>query len=151
MIENFLQNRDVDYEVIRHELAYTAQETAAADDVSGYEFAKTVIVTDGQEHYMLVLPAPFDVDMEGASDLIGQEVRLASEEETEPLFPECEVGAEPPFGSAFHMLTFMDESMEGEDHIVFRGGNHEKTIKMSTADYIQVEEPTVGEFAVPRD
>jgi hypothetical protein len=48
MIEDYLRNKGVEFEVIRHELAYTAQETAATEYVSGHMFAKTVIVIDGQ-------------------------------------------------------------------------------------------------------
>ena len=148
MIEEFLTNKGVEYEVIRHELAYTAQEAAAADHVSGYLFAKTVIVTDGERYFMLVLPAPHDVDMEKAGRMIGSDLRLATEREMGPLFPGCEVGAEPPFGSAFNMPTYVDAALTTHDNIVFRAGTHEKTIKMNCEDYLAVEEPTDGFFAV---
>lgn len=144
MIEEYLRNRGVGFEVDQHELAYTAQEEAAAEDVTGYEFAKTVMVTDGEEFYMLVLPAPYQADLEKAAELIGEEVRLADEEETKPLFSDCELGAEPPFGSIFNVETYVDESMGEKGEIVFRAGSHEKVIKMDYEDYIELENPTVG-------
>jgi Ala-tRNA(Pro) deacylase len=144
MIEEYLRNRGVGFEVDQHELAYTAQEEAAAEDVTGYEFAKTVMVTDGEEFYMLVLPAPYQADLEKASELIGAEVRLADEDETKPLFSDCELGAEPPFGSIFNVETYVDETMGREGEIVFRAGSHEKVIKMNYEDYIELENPTVG-------
>jgi len=147
MIEDFLRNRGVGFEVIRHELAYTAQETAAADHVSGYEFAKTVIVTDGNNYYMLVLPATYQADLKKAAALIGKKVRLASEQDLSSVFPDCDLGAEPPFGSIYKMSTFVDESLGQQREIVFRAGSHEKTIKMSYQDYVKVEAPTVGSFA----
>jgi Ala-tRNA(Pro) deacylase len=144
MIEEYLRNRDVGFEVDQHELAYTAQEEAAAEDVTGYEFAKTVIVTDGEDCYMLVLPAPYQVDLEKTSSLIGEDVRLADEDESQALFSDCEVGAEPPFGSIFNVETYMDESMRDRDEIVFRGESHEKAIKVAMEDYERLENPTVG-------
>lgn len=144
MIEEYLRNRGVGFEVDQHELAYTAQEEAAAEDVTGYEFAKTVMVTDGEEFYMLVLPAPYQADLEKASELIGAEVRLADEDETKSLFSDCELGAEPPFGSIFNVETYVDETMGREGEIVFRAGSHEKVIKMNYEDYIELENPTVG-------
>ena len=146
MIEDYLRNNSVEFEVDHHEAVYTAQEAAAAEDVTGYEFAKTVIVTDGQTYYMLVLPAPYQVDLDKASELIGTEVRLAEEEETKALFSDCDLGAEPPFGSLFNMDTCVDESLGKEEEIAFRGGSHEKTIRMSYADYIDLEEPRLGDF-----
>jgi len=147
MIEEFLRNKKVGFEVVRHELAFTAQETAAADHVSGYEFAKTVIVTDGAQCYMLVLSAPYAVDLKKASKLIGKKLKLATEEQMKPLFPDCDVGAEPPFGSIYHLPTWVDESLGRQEEIVFRAGTHEKTIKMRYDDYVKVENPQVGAFA----
>ena len=147
MIEEFLRNKGVKFKVHQHELAYTAQETAAAEHVTGYMFAKTVIVTDGKQHYMLVLPAPYKVDIKKAKAAIGKKVKLAPEGSTEGLFPECEVGAEPPFGSAYHMPTYVDSALAEQENIVFRAGSHEKTIAMRYEDYARVESPEVGAFA----
>lgn len=147
MVEEFLRKRGVDYEVVSHQRAYTAQETAAVEHVSGYLFAKTVIVTDGDEFYMLVLPAPYRADLERAGEMIGAEVELASEDRVASLFPDCEVGAEPPFGSQFGIETYVDTSMQERDEIVFRAGSHQKTIKMSYSDWEEIEKPVVGSFA----
>ena len=148
MIEDFLRNKGVGFEVIRHELAYTAQETAAAEHVSGHEFAKTVIVTDGDAFYMLVLPASHEADLEKVSRLVGAEVNLAGERDMEGLFPECDVGAEPPFGSIYKMATYVDRLLADREKIVFRGGSHEKTIKMAYDDYAEIENPKVASFAL---
>jgi len=147
MIESFLRDKGVSFEVVRHERAYTAQEAAATEHVSGYMFAKTVVVTDGENYYMLVLPATYQVDLKKAGKLIGAQVGLASEEEMEPLFEGCEVGAEPPFGSIFNMKTFVDSSLEEQESVVFRAETHQKTIQMSYRDYAGIEKPVVGSFS----
>jgi len=147
MIEEYLRNKGVGFEVIRHERAYTAQETAATEHVSGHLFAKTVIVHDGEKFHMLVLPASHAVDFKKAGELVGKKVRLATEDEMTPLFSECELGAEPPFGSLYHMKTLVDNMLAGAEAIVFRAGTHEKTIKMRYADYVTLENPAVGSFA----
>lgn len=147
MIEDFLRNKGAEFEVIRHERVYTAQETAAAEHVSGYIFAKTVVVTDGEKYYLLVLPATYRVDLKTAGALIGEKVKLAPEQDMEPLFAGCETGAEPPFGSVYNMQTFVDSSLGEQQSIVFRAGTHEKTIRMSYQDYADLEKPTVGSFS----
>jgi len=148
MIEEFLRNKGAKFKEHHHEVAYTAQETAAAEHVTGYMFAKTVIVTDGDNFYMLVLAAPHKVDMKQAKKLIGKKVKLAKEEQTEGLFSECDVGAEPPFGSAYHMPTYVDAALAEQEHIVFRAGSHEKTLKMSYEEYVKAEQPIIGSFAM---
>jgi len=151
MIEDYLRENGVEFEEIPHQRAYTAQGTAAVEHVTGYSFAKTVVVTDGEEYYLLVLPAPYRADLEKAGELIGAEVELASEEEIGDVFTGCEVGAEPPFGSLYHVKTYVDETLGEQREIVFRAGSHDATIKMNYEDYIDLEEPDTGAFATGID
>ncbi|MFW6045214.1 MAG: aminoacyl-tRNA deacylase [Planctomycetota bacterium] len=146
MIEDFLRNMGIDFEVDHHELAYTAQEEAAAEHVSGYQFAKTVIVTDGGECHLIVIPAPYRVDLDKASSVIGREVRLARESEVRPLITDCDLGAEPPFGSIFQMNTYADFSLQEQEEITFRAGSHEKAIRMNLRDYLDLEDPIIADL-----
>ncbi|MGD2173761.1 MAG: YbaK/EbsC family protein [Candidatus Brocadiaceae bacterium] len=146
-IEQYLKENGVEYQVIPHEQAFTAQEVAATEHVTGHKFAKTVIAKGGGEDFMFVLPASRHVDFDAASELAGAELEMASEEEMKGLFPDCEIGAEPPFGSEYGLKTYVDESLAGYDEIVFRAGTHDKTIKMNYGDYVALEEPVLGAFA----
>jgi Ala-tRNA(Pro) deacylase len=147
-VQEFLDEKGVAYEVISHEQAYSAQEVAAAEHVTGHKFAKTVIVTDGEQNYMLVLPASRHADFKKAADLVGAGVEMVSEEDMKAIFPDCEIGAESPFGSQYGLKTLVDESLGERDEIVFRAGSHDRTIKMAYADYESLESPTVGSFAI---
>ncbi len=147
-VQEFLKQNGVSYELIPHEQAYSAQEVAAAEHVTGHKFAKTVIVKAGEETHMLVLPASRHVDFKKAGKLVGAKLEMASEEEMKTLFPDCEIGAEAPFGSQYGLKTFVDESLQGVDEIVFRAGRHDQTIKMSYADYEKLESPAVGSFSI---
>ena len=146
-VQEFLDSSGVSYEVISHEQAYTAQEVAASEHVTGHKFAKTVIVRGGGQVYMLVLPASRHVDFTRAGDLVGTKLEMVAEEELQAIFPDCEIGAETPFGSQYGLTTYVDESVSGLDEIVFRAGRHDQTVKMSYADYEKLEGPTVGRFA----
>jgi len=150
MVEDFLKDRGIDYELLEHGRAFSAQETAAVDQVSGYEFAKTVIATDGDEYYMLVVPAVSEVQMEKAGGLVRTDLALAQERELADLFPDCEVGAEPPFGSQYGLQTFVDGSLAEKEYITFRAGTHDRSIRMKCSDYMELEKPVKGFFAAPR-
>jgi Ala-tRNA(Pro) deacylase len=65
----------------------------------------------------------------------------------ERLFPDCEPGAMPPFGSLYHLPTVVDESLAKDDVIVFEGQDHEQAIRMTYRDYATLEHPRLGRFA----
>lgn len=147
-VQEFLEGKGVQYEVIPHQQTFTAQEVAASEHESGHHFAKTVIGRGGELTVMFVLPASRHVDFEKASELVGHKLEMASEGDMKQAFPDCEVGAEPPFGTEYGVPTYVDASLEGCRTIVFRAGTHDKTVKMAYADYVKLEKPKVAAFAV---
>jgi Ala-tRNA(Pro) deacylase len=97
---------------------------------------------------MLSLPAPYQVDLEKASKMLGaQEARLAQEEEFEGAFPDCEVGAMPPFGNLYGLPVYVEEALAEDETIFFRAGTHTDTMSVGYADFERLVEPTVAEFA----
>ena len=147
-LQKFLAEQGVPFELVHHEQAFSAQEVAAAEHVTGHMFAKTVIVQGGGSAHMLVLPASRHVDLKAAGKLAGAKLKMASEEEMKALFPDCDIGAEPPFGSQYGLTTYVDESLEAMDEIVFRAGTHDRTLRMRYADYLRLESPTIARFTV---
>ena len=147
-VKAMLKEKGADYEVIRHEHTYTAQEVAASEHVTGHMFAKPVILRSGDESFMFVLPASRHVALKRASELVGKDLAMATEEDMKRIFPDCEIGAEPPFGSPYDVPTYVDESLAEMDDIVFRAGNHDETIKMAYEEYARIETPTVAAFCI---
>src|SRR3989304_5426574 len=95
-----------------HPEVYTAQEVAAVEHVSGYAMAKTVAVSADGKLVLVVLPAPHRVDITKVKRALGaEEVRLAKEEEFSRVFPDCEVGAMPPFGSLYGVPVPVDRTL----------------------------------------
>ena len=146
-VQDYLKQHAVAFEVIPHEQAFTAQEVAAAEHITGHKFAKTVILKGDGDTFMFVLPASRHVDLKKAGEMAGAEVEMATEEEMKVAFPDCEIGAEPPFGTPYGIKTFVDKGLLEVDEIVFRAGTHDQTVKMSYADYARLEQPAVGSFA----
>ena len=147
-LEDYLRVNGVPFEVQHHPRAITAQEVAATEHVPGRMLAKVVIVlTDGQMA-MLSLPAPYQVDLEKVGKVLGaEEVRLAEEEEFEGAFPDCEVGAMPPFGNMYDLPVYVDEALTEDETIFFRAGTHTDTMSVRYADFEQLVDPAVAEFA----
>jgi Ala-tRNA(Pro) deacylase len=144
-VREFLDHEGVSYQVIAHEKAFTAQGVAAALHVSGWTFAKAVILkTKDGRLVMAVLAGPQSLDLKAARSVVGSEVELASEADFAPKFPGCELGAEPPFGNLYGLPVYVDEALRKDPEIVFNAGTHTEAVRMTYADYERVVRPSVG-------
>jgi Ala-tRNA(Pro) deacylase len=151
-LESYLRENAVPYQSQNHARAVTAQEVAATEHVPGKMFAKTVIIlpADEEKMAMLVLPTPYHVNPQKAAAALGaREVRLADEERFADAFPDCEVGAMPPFGNLYDVPVYVDKTLAEDETIVFRAGTHTDTLSVSYTDFERLVGPTVAEFAHP--
>ena len=143
-----LDENKANYEILRHPEAITAQRIAEAEHVKGRHHAKVVMLKSGGQHLMAVLPAEHLIDLEKLATFVGKDVSFESEHEFESLFPDCAVGAMPPFGNLYGVPTYVDESLAEEDYIVFEAGTHTEAIKFSYHDYEKIVKPQVGDLAI---
>ena len=147
-LREFLDANGVQYQVVTHRQAFTAQEVAATEHVSGKEVAKVVMLRSGSEFLMAVLPAPYLVDLDRAGGVTGKpHLVLATEAEFKGLFPQCEAGAMPPFGNLYNLPVYVDTALTRDEHIVFNAGTHTQTVRMKYADFGRLVQPKVGSFA----
>ena len=147
-LNEFLDSHHVNYQRLPHWYAVTANRVAQTLHVKGRDMAKTVLIWDGDDYMLLVLPANRQVDLPWLRRLLNNEnVTLATEQEMEQIFPECDRGAMPPFGSLYHLTTLVDESLAKDKEFVFEGENHEEAYRMSYHDYVQVEHPRLQSFS----
>ena len=111
-LKDFLDGRNIKYVVIRHSPEFTAQEIAASAHVPGKELAKTVMVKIDGQMAMAVLPASCKVDLQHLRVTAGADnVKLATEGEFQDRFPDCEVGAMPPFGNLYDMAVYVADTL----------------------------------------
>lgn len=141
--KEYLGRAGVRFEMIEHPLAFTASEVAAAAHVVGRDFAKTVMVKMDGELAMLVLPASRRLVLADLREMLGANVRLATEVEFRDAFPDCEVGAMPPFGNLYGMRVYVAAALAEEKTIAFNAGTHTEVIKMRYADFDRLVHPYV--------
>jgi len=143
-LRDFLNKHEVKYVSVAHSPAYTAQDIAARVHIKGKRLAKTVIVTVNGKMAMAVLPASSKVDFDYFRKEIGADsVSLASEEEFKGLFPDCEVGAMPPFGNLYGMDVYADEGLVEDEEIAFSAGTHTELIKLPFMDFKRLVKPRI--------
>ena len=149
VVQEFLRQANVAYSVFPHEPAFTAQEEAAVTHISGRDWAKPVVFFADSEPIMAVVPADLVIDVEQLLLLTGAEkIRLATEEELQGLYPDCEPGAMPPLGPLYNQPVFVDIALAAEPQIVFNGGTHGDAICMRYDDFAALARPVVGNFAM---
>ncbi len=148
-LKAFLDENQTRYVSIRHSSAFTAQEVASKTHISGKEVAKTVMIKLDNKMVMTVLPASYKIDFDLLRELfVTRHVSLASEEEFKYLFPDCEVGAMPPFGNLYDMEVYVAQSLSEDELISFNAGTHTELIQMSYADFIRLVQPRVFKFSM---
>jgi len=142
-----LNEKKVKYEILEHAEAVTAQRVAQVQHVKGRRHAKVVIIRSGEKYLMTVLPADHQVDLGKINKVLGKGSALATEEEFKSLFPDCAIGAMPPFGHLYGLPTLVDTSLAQEDYLVFEAGTHTDAIKLAWRDYEKIAKPQVAELA----
>jgi len=143
-LKDFLDSQAVRYITTQHSPAYTAQELAHAIHTCGRQVAKTVILELDGKLAMVVMPATYRIRWDKFMRAMGTDfVELADEEEFQDRFPDCEVGAMPPFGNLFDMNVYLSETLATNEEIIFPAGSHSEIIRMSVADYLRLVRPVL--------
>ena len=143
----YLDREHVHYDVLPHPEAFRALATAQTLHTPGKEMAKVVIVKVQERFVMTVLPASWNVDLRRLRTVFAtHRVRLATEDEITGLFPDCELGAMPPFGNLYGLPVYVDQSLTEDEEIVFQAGTHSDAIRMRYWDFASLAFPVVEEF-----
>ncbi|MBI4525695.1 MAG: YbaK/EbsC family protein [Deltaproteobacteria bacterium] len=143
-LKEVLDREKISYELYNHPQAFTAQEIAASQHIPGKEMAKVVILKLDGAFAMAVVPASKMINFDRVRASLGtKEVSLATEDEFVRLFPDCEIGAMPPFGELFGLPVYVDPALEKDETIFFNAGNHQQTVRLKYADFKEIVKPQV--------
>jgi Ala-tRNA(Pro) deacylase len=149
-LKDYLDQQTIPYEVVTHHETHRAPELARALHVPANELAKVVILKIGNRFAMAVLPADLRVEVKHLRDVFqAHEVRLATEEEFRALFPDCELGAMPPFGNLYNMEVYVDQCLTVNEKIVFQAGTYSEAVKLHYRDFPRLVRPVVSELHAP--
>lgn len=145
---DYLDQNQIRYTTLKHSLAYTAQEIAAVSHIPGKNLAKTVMINVKGKLAMAVLPGSYKIDFDLLKQALGTDkVRLAHEKEFLNLFPDCEVGAMPPFGNLYGMDVYVAQSITDDEEIAFNSCSHSELIQMKYNDFEKLVKPHIIKFS----
>lgn len=148
-LSRYLDAKEIRYSHSVHAPAQTALSVAKAERMPAHDFAKTVVYFGDKGYGMAVLPADDMVDLEELRRLLGLSfIRLANETELLELFPDCELGAMPPFGTFHDLPVAVDTQIAHARYVAFTAGTHRDVIRLSNDDFQRLVRPVVGSFAM---
>jgi len=143
-LREYLDEHGTEYVIVSHSKAYTAQKIAASAHISGHQVAKSVILNVDGKMIMVVVPASHRVNMNRLKRMLGAEsVDLAREPKFQRLFPDCEVGAMPPFGNLYNLDVYVDRSLTEDDVIAFNACSHNELVRMAYKDFEKLVNPHI--------
>lgn len=141
-IKEFLTQQKVHYLSIDHPPAYATREISHLSNISERAFAKSVIIQAGNKNIMVVLPASERIEFETLKKILHEKnVTLLPEDAFLTLFPDCEIGAMPPFGNLYNIKVYVEKSLSKNKEIAFNAGNHNELIKMRYQDFEKLVSP----------
>jgi len=150
-LKEVLDQAKISYEVYNHPRAFTCQEIAATQHITGRAMAKVVILKVDGSYLMAVVPSNRLVSFENVKISLGaKEVALATEKQFAALFPECEIGAMPPFGNLFGIPVYLDPALEKFESIYFNAGNHLQTVRIRYKDLKSLVKPEIANLTEAR-
>mgnify|MGYP005818789143 CR=1 FL=1 len=130
-LAQYLAERGVKYEVLDHPHTATALESARTSHVSLDCLAKAVVLKGDDGFSLAVLPASGHIQFDQLRKQLGADVDMASEEQIETLFHDCEPGAVPALGPAYGLKVIVDDSLAGKPEIYFEGGDHASLVHVT--------------------
>lgn len=142
-LQELLDQSGVSYHSISHIADYRANRIARAIDVPADMFAKTVILRVDGQLCMAVLPASEYIDLDNLRQEFGTNaIELADEDDIRMAFPDCDIGAMPPFGALYGMEVYVSPELRSDEEIIFNAGRHGDAVQMRYQDYEQLARPS---------
>jgi len=139
-LEEYLQKADIAYELVAHSHTQASMETAESAHVPGDRLAKGVVLRDGSGLLLVVVPSDYHIELATLNKLMQRDLAFVPEAELTQIFPDCELGAVPPIGSAYSIKTIWDPkaSLGRQDHVYFEAGDHATLVRVSGEHFHQL-------------
>ena len=130
-VQEYLEDNHIRYDIARHAKTSTSAMTAQASHVPGAALAKGVVLRWDEGYVLAIVPASRYVDLQKVSEIVGSNVRLATEVEASALFPDCAEGAVPIVAEPYRIACVVDDELEQPNDIWFEAGDHRTLVHLT--------------------
>ena len=124
-VDDYLNAQNIEFEVLHHAHSSSSLGSAKMAQISPMKLAKAVILEDHEgRHMMAILPSTNRISFHKLEDEMNRDFHLLSEQKVYELFKDCEPGAVPPVGHAYHMDSVYDELLSDQKDVFIEAGDH---------------------------
>ena len=121
---NQLAQRGISYDTISHPHTYSSLDTAYTVHIPADQMVKPVILEDENGYVMALVPADQYVKINELNKVLNRSMGLATEDELDALFIDCDKGAIPPIGNAYGLDLVVDNNFNFCSDVYIEAGNH---------------------------
>ena len=137
-LKDYLDSAGVHYDLIEHPYAVTSMHIADEAHVSGEDVVKAVLLNDGDDHVLAVVPATHRVQLGKMRKNYNRYMSLASEKDISEIFGDCDPGAVLPIGLAYGLDVIFDNSLYEHDDVYFEAGDHTDLVHVSGREFMNL-------------
>jgi Ala-tRNA(Pro) deacylase len=134
-LQQYLEERQVPYEVTTHERTVCSSATADVGSIPSDKLAKGVLIRQRDGFLLAVVPASCQVQLNNVGRWLSKPVALATEDDVTEIFSDCEPGSVPPVAAAYGLAAIIDDRLEGLSDIYFEGGDHCSLVHVAGGDF----------------
>ena len=127
-LREYLESRDIAFEIIEHPHTDTAMHAAQAAHVPGDKVAKPVLLGDDHSYLLAVIPATHRLELDRLNQMLARSLEMLPEDEIEATFSDCERGAIPALGEPYGVDVVVDPVLVHQPDVYFESGDHEHLI-----------------------
>jgi len=127
-------------------------DAAATLKVKLEQVVKSLLVKAGNNFYLALLPASKNLDLSKLARFLKVKpaaVKLPKEKVMAEKF-KVKPGAMSAFGSQHKIPVIVDQGLAKVKEAIFASGSFTESIRMKIKDYLNLEKPLLGNFAVIR-
>jgi Ala-tRNA(Pro) deacylase len=148
LVSDYLDERNVDYDVVEHQQRFTAAAEARAAGVGPQDAAKDVVLRDGDAFILAVIPASELLDLAKVEAVLDADARprLATEDEMAERFPKFELGALPPFGPLHDLPELVDRRLLDHDRVLCASGDHRHSLRIDPTEIVRIADAKVADL-----
>lgn len=134
-LRRFLTANGVGFQEHIHPRTDTLEEAAASCQAPPAQFARAVLLSDGVQMLMAIIPLNSVLDLEKAGKALGRAVQPVTAAEADRRFSDCEPGSHPPVPEPYGLKAVIEEALLRHDRLWFEAGAHTALLSVSGQSY----------------
>ncbi|MBR9866127.1 MAG: YbaK/EbsC family protein [Oceanospirillales bacterium] len=137
-LDSYLSNKACQYDMLEHPFSETIAEAGMSSSIPLKRVAKAVVLHDYNHYMVAAIPAMNRLMLPQIDRIIGSHAELATENELQALFGDCDKGAIPAIGQAYGLNVIWDDALKEEEDIYIEAGDHRHLIHLKRNAFLQL-------------